>query len=166
MKRKIFLFVMAIFLTFLGAYLYEKLKNNPQFSNEIQCEVVYWESGDLDIGRFLSKNIYVKNFKNDESSFEYIEKYAKESLPIKDPELDVGEIIFFNDKEAATAIQAVAKIDKNSSAGFTLSFNYPDKPERIKKFKQSIVAIYFRLPNKDPKFIRFPQPVFENLFEN
>ena len=160
-KNALILILLILFCVgSIGFYFYKNYFTQPQF------EVVYLASGDLDIGRCLSKNIYVKNFKNDESTFDYIAKYAEESLPIKDPKLDIGEIIFFNSKEAANAIQAVPKIDDKSPMGFPLYFNYVDKPENTEKYKQSIIAIYFRLPNEDPKFIKFPHPAVENPFEN
>lgn len=162
MKRKVFLVIIVMCLAVFGGYLYKEFRNNLRSNNTIQFEVVYWMKGDLNIGRFLSKNVYVKNFKNDEKSFEHLKKFAEESLPIKDPKLDIGEIIFFDSKEASTVIQAIPKIEKDASMGFPLSITFPpDETERIKKFKKSIIAIYFRLPNEDPKFIKFPEPVFE-----
>jgi hypothetical protein len=161
--RKRILFVVAIILLVLsGAYLYSMLKNSPIFNKEIQCEVVDWVRGDLDIGKFVAKYVYVRNFKDDESSFEYLKKYAKEALPIEDPK-DVGEVIFFDDKLAASVVQILPKINKNTQTGYPVVGIWPkDDPETIKKFKKSIIAVYFRLPGEEPKFIKKPDLDFEN----
>jgi len=68
-KRILFVFA-VILLVLSGAFLCHALRNSPIFNKGIQCEVAGWEKGDLDIGIFLAKYVYVKNFKGDESSFE------------------------------------------------------------------------------------------------
>jgi hypothetical protein len=82
--RKRILFVVAIILLVLsGAYLYSMLKNSPIFNKEIQCEVVNWERGDLDIGRFVAKYVYVRNFEDDKNSFEYLKNMQKKRCLLK-----------------------------------------------------------------------------------
>jgi hypothetical protein len=60
-------------------------------------------------------------------------------------------------------MQLLPKLNENSQAGFPILATWPkDDPETIKKFKNSIVAIYFRLPGKEPKFIKWPKIKFEH----
>lgn len=122
--------------------------------------------GRLRYRNIFSKDVYVKNFKGDESSLEYLEKYAQEALPIEDLK-DVGEVIFFDskffdDKLAVSILRILPEIEKSSEiTGYPIFVPWSkDDIKTNEKYKNSIVAIYFRLPGKEPKFIKWPKIKF------